>query len=327
MKHCPLTGVPLRPAGEPKAAAHAEASSGRERRSFWASPYGKAGLAVLGAALLCGGVLLAVSLKTTGVPSAIPHGGSAVPVAGAAAELTGMVPIRTLETSGGAVWIDKYEVSVGEYKDATGGVPVQPRDFKDDHPVVNVSYADAWQYARRLGKRLCTEQEWKAAAGVRPDGKKPDFFKAVTSAAIGPGGRLPLPQDRRYTLDRSEVGAFNLLGNVKEWITASASGPPQYIGLSWNDAAVDESAALRPTARPDGAPANSIGFRCCAEVALDQGSGGLAAMAVPGPGPAGQTSPTPPAVNSVQQTGFDPKTAALPQRLEVLDQETMPLSR
>jgi len=173
-----------------------------------------------------------------------------------------MVPIRTLDSQDGMVWIDMYEVSVMEFRDVMGKVPQQPQGFGDNQPVVNVSYVDAETYAQKAGKRLCTESEWKAAAGVYPGDKEPDFHKAVTSASPFTS-KLSKPQDRSSSLDRSEINACNLLGNVREWIASAVSKVPQYIGACWQDTTINESAMLQPVQRPGGAPDATIGFRCC----------------------------------------------------------------
>ena len=81
-----------------------------------------------------------------------------------------------------AFYIDKYEVTNRQYYDfvtATGHkIPNDPRGAKyniwlngtypselADHPVVNVTYQDAVDYAAWAGKRLPREEEWEYTAG------------------------------------------------------------------------------------------------------------------------------------------------------------------
>ena len=79
-------------------------------------------------------------------------------------------PIHTVRLS--EFYIDKYEVSVGQYRQfvrATGAAfpdweEVARYAQTDQHPMVNVSWYDAMAYAKWAGKTLPTEAQWEYAA-------------------------------------------------------------------------------------------------------------------------------------------------------------------
>jgi formylglycine-generating enzyme required for sulfatase activity len=143
-------------------------------------------------------------------------------------------PIRTIDLD--AYWIDKYEVPMAQYYTfvaATGHreprlagylalASVDMASFVEPNkPVAGVSWEDAQAYCQWKGKRLPTEAEWeKAAKGPEqrkwPWGDNPDPPLANLEGAedhfIGTA-----PVDG-FQDGRSPYGAFNMTGNVMEWV-------------------------------------------------------------------------------------------------------------
>jgi len=144
-----------------------------------------------------------------------------------------------------AFYIDKYEVTNGEYKlfvDATKRKP--PSDWKNgtypagkaSYPVIYVTWYDADAYAKWAGKRLPTEKEWeKAARGpvsegglLYPWGDSFDRNKANT-ARKGPGHTTHVGQ---YAAGKSYYGTYDQCGNVWEW---TADTYEDYDGNDYED--------------------------------------------------------------------------------------------
>ena len=136
-----------------------------------------------------------------------------------------------------AYYIDKYEVRVGEYEkflEASSRTPPgdprfpeiypwaqgeQPPEHLMDHPVIYVSWYDAWDYCRWTGKRLPGEAEWeKAARGTDgrywPWGNDVDYSKANVRE-YGARGTLPVGS---FPGGISPYGVHDMSGNVAEWV-------------------------------------------------------------------------------------------------------------
>jgi formylglycine-generating enzyme required for sulfatase activity len=147
----------------------------------------------------------------------------------------------------GAFYIDKYEVTNGEYVEflnavedhlerCGGHVCIDTKDEDPDshilykagrytvetgyenHPVIKVSWYGAKAYCEYYGKRLPSEAEWeKAARGtdgrVYPWGDKFDAHKANTDYKVG--DTTPVGS---YPEGISPYGAYDMAGNVWEWV-------------------------------------------------------------------------------------------------------------
>ena len=138
-----------------------------------------------------------------------------------------------------AFYIDAYEVTNGRYHQFVTAtkhrVPEHPNnpsrtlwkgnriaDAAAERPVVNVDWHDADAYCRWAGKRLPTEAEWEKAArgtddrrfpwgNVEPTAKHLNFNQQW----IGEKTLMPVGS---YEAGKSPYGAYDMAGNVWEWV-------------------------------------------------------------------------------------------------------------
>jgi len=195
-----------------------------------------------------------------------------------------------------AFWIDRYEVSNVEYLRFVLGTGMdwpmfwRERPFPEKaalHPVINVSWHDADAYCRWAGNRLPTEAEWeKAARGEHarlfPWGDEPAGW--IKSNIAHPGSKRgfkypPLANVTRYDKGVSPYGAYQMAGNVSEWVSdwfdpeyyrrgfdVNPQGPESgdlkvFRGGSWNEDPEVARSAGRNAGPPD-RKSYLTGFRC-----------------------------------------------------------------
>lgn len=131
-------------------------------------------------------------------------------------------------------WIYKYPVTVGQYRQFCEEIkhkmpPTPDWGWKDDHPVVNVTWHDANAYCEWVGSdssgfsasrnvRLPTEAEWEKAARGTSGRKYPwgDEWDAsrCNSWEKGPHQTTPVGS---YPQGASPYGVQDMAGNVWEW--------------------------------------------------------------------------------------------------------------
>lgn len=108
---------------------------------------------------------------------------------------------------------------------------------RDQHPVVHVSWDDAWAYARWAGKQLPNESEWERAAWGGREGSEFAWGDALHPGGVPVAntfqGDFPHHNNRLDGWERTSpvgvfpangYGLFDMIGNVWEW-TDSWFGP------------------------------------------------------------------------------------------------------
>jgi formylglycine-generating enzyme required for sulfatase activity len=192
-----------------------------------------------------------------------------------------------------AFWIDRTEVTNGQYQACVAAGVCRPSRFASDQrlnganqPVVGVDWQSAGAYCSWVGARLPTEAEWEKAArgtagAMYPWGNNaPSCGKA--NYWVEPSGCKGAPAAvGAYLAGASPYGVLDMAGNVWEWVSdwydegyysRSPSSDPQGPGSgsrkvvrggSWDDSVGGIRAANRHRENP-GASARDLGFRCAA---------------------------------------------------------------
>ncbi len=158
------------------------------------------------------------------------------------------------------------------------GNEFKPKEGKENHPVVCVTWYGANAYAEWVGGRLPTEAEWEYAAR---GGKQSHGYEYSGSNSIddvvwydgNSGSRIHAVGGKQS----NELGLHDMSGNVWEWCSdwyGSYSGEPQdnptgptsgyyrvLRGGSWGNSAPDSRVVYRSYSYPNGSGI-SVGFRC-----------------------------------------------------------------
>lgn len=208
-------------------------------------------------------------------------------------------------------FIDETEVTNGQYAQCVAAGVCSPPvrsgatyhatyfgdPAYDDYPVIFVSWYDADTFCDWRGGRLPSEAEWEMAAGFDPvqsivlrypwgdafDGTKANFCdagctRAVADSSVNDGHRDTAPVGS-YVDGRSPIGAYDMAGNVMEWVSdwydpryyesstdTNPLGPAEgefkaIRGGSWLSSAEELRVVVRSSFDPSVARAN-LGFRC-----------------------------------------------------------------
>lgn len=140
-----------------------------------------------------------------------------------------------------------------------------------EHPVVGVSWFEARAYCLREEKRLPTRDEWwRAAQGEDRRFPWGDDTESVDARAnFGLEGPAPVGS---YPSGVSPFGAFDMAGNVREWVAGvppEAPGRRLAVGGSWQDPSYAFDPIFGDPFPPDFA-SSSVGFRCARDLAAER---------------------------------------------------------
>ena len=123
-----------------------------------------------------------------------------------------------------AFYMDKYEVTVGQYKAFVRATGHRSPDWSkvakysptDRHPMIYVSWHDAMAYSVWAGKRLPTKAEWEYAARGGLVGKKYPWGDMIDASKANYDGNVGKTTPvGRY--GANGYGLYDTAGNVWEW--------------------------------------------------------------------------------------------------------------
>ncbi|MBZ0271942.1 formylglycine-generating enzyme family protein, partial [bacterium] len=162
-----------------------------------------------------------------------------------------------------AYYIDKYPVTNEQYARVFPAHVFPPEEAR--HPVVKISWEQAMQFARKIGKRLPTEAEWeKAARGT--DGRQYPWgneFAPERCNTFESGMGVTTPVDA-YPAGKSPMGVMDMAGNAWEWTATRHESAPAFRVLKGGayDGKADFALCAQRFAYHQSGLFQASGFRC-----------------------------------------------------------------
>lgn len=208
-------------------------------------------------------------------------------------------------------WIDRTEVTNAQYARCVAAqqcaTPADTQSYTrpyfgnpqfDDYPVIHVTWENATQYCTWAGGQLPTEAQWEYAARGPQGHLYPWGNEPPTDTRLNYRGAFGDTQPvGAYPTGASWVGAFDLAGNVWEWVrdwyapysqssqinpVGPASGERRVLrGGFWRSESLEIRTVFRHFAGPEVHDAG-IGFRCTQGKVMTRATDGMTMLYVPG---------------------------------------------
>ncbi len=156
----------------------------------------------------------------------------------------------------GAVCVDRYEASQG-----VGDVA---ESADQATPWASVTWDQASAACEAAGKRLCSEDEWRAAC--RGDGTADypygDTYDPDACNGLDQENSTAQPTGSFPGCEGGRPGLFDMSGNVAEWTQTCSSGNCRQVGGSFTSAEANLT-CTSGSMQPKGSTGHVLGFRCC----------------------------------------------------------------
>ncbi len=240
--------VPHRPLGNyaPSQVAHAKRPSGARATPRWL--WGLVGVAIV---LVVVAVVLVVARVSGGseveTPDAAPR--AAAPATTPVAVVTSSIDAGVVGPClAGMVLVEAQNVCIDEYESPG----------KRRLPEVGLSAAQAAAKCRVRGARLCTSVEWEAGCRGVGNASWP-YGNAYVPGTCNASRRKarPITTTGSFPSCRSAVGAYDMSGNVAEWIAGGVVRGGSAANRS------DGRCSARQRRRTGDRGYSDVGFRCC----------------------------------------------------------------
>ena len=147
--------------------------------------------------------------------------------------------------------IDRYEVSEPE--------PGHFLSIRNVPPRTSISRSEAAEVCARYGKRLCTRHEWQNAC-LGTQRRRFAYGQAAVPGRCNLSGRAPLATGQK-TDCVTDGGAFDMPGNVMEWVSDDDGGRGVVLGGSFRSG--DGTDCFTEHYLPSETRNEQVGFRCC----------------------------------------------------------------
>lgn len=196
------------------------------------------------------------------------------------------------------VFLDDTEVTIAAYnacvaaQKCSSGGPLYNDYSRPQQPVTAITWFQARDFCKSLGKRLPTENEWeRAAVDVTPPACPAVVVMDEKGRSCGTPKKPPHPEKGRVLEVKgtppNALGLYEMRGNAEEWVAdwfapqrsaSSANGPCEgkatcakfplklVKGGSWYWPAEHATSWHRRPWQPTNKPAHHFGFRCAADV-------------------------------------------------------------
>jgi formylglycine-generating enzyme required for sulfatase activity len=177
-------------------------------------------------------------------------------------QVTDSTEVEMVRIPEGNYYIDRYPVTSSIYSEFAKAQGIH-WTINNDHPVTNITFEKAKEFACFTGRYLPTVEEWKMAAlsGIPDKEQKYPWgneYKPCNTLEASLAKTLPVTEEaEKYPHNRNPSGMCGIIGNVAE-LVVDDQGKPKLCSGSFEQSitSINQSKIVKKTDSP------KIGFRC-----------------------------------------------------------------